>query len=69
MCTRKIGGDKEMDILFLIVSLLLLSFITGMRMLVHIWGKKYRYRTAWSLVDSKEERYKARKRNLRRVGR
>ncbi|WP_273124516.1 hypothetical protein ACNRWW_18540 [Metabacillus sp. HB246100] len=42
------------DILFLIVSLLLLSFITGMKMLIHIWGKKYEYKTAWSLVDQKK---------------
>jgi len=68
MCTRKIGGDK-MDILFLIVSLLLLSLITGMRMLISIWGKKYRYTTAWNLVDSKNERKNVRKRAIRKYGR
>lgn len=23
-------------------------------MLIHIWGKKYEYKTAWSLVDQKK---------------
>ncbi|MFV2047993.1 hypothetical protein KDJ21_008735 [Metabacillus litoralis] len=58
-----------MDILFLIVSLLLLSLITGMRMLISIWGKKYRYTTAWNLVDSKNERKNVRKRAIRKYGR
>ncbi|WP_176551214.1 hypothetical protein [Bacillus sp. AFS040349] len=58
-----------MDILFLIVSLLLLSFITGMRMLISVWGKKYRYTTAWNLVDSKNERNNVRKRAVRKYGR
>ncbi|WP_158638575.1 hypothetical protein [Metabacillus litoralis] len=39
------------DLLFLIVSLLLLSFITGMKMLIHIWSNKYEYKNAWDLVD------------------
>ncbi|WP_226671430.1 hypothetical protein [Metabacillus litoralis] len=39
------------EVLFLIVSLLLLSFITGMKMLIHIWSKKYEYKNAWDLVD------------------
>lgn len=53
--TRRRRGEILMqDILFLIVSLLLLSFITGMKMLIHIWGKKYEYKTAWSLVDQKK---------------
>ncbi|MCM3410321.1 hypothetical protein [Metabacillus litoralis] len=58
-----------MDILFLIVSLLLLSLITGMRMLISVWGKKYRYTTAWNLVDSKNERKNVRKRAIRKYGR
>lgn len=61
MCTRVIGGT-EMDILFLIISLLLLCLITGLRMLIHIWGKKYRYSTAWDLVESEEKREKLRNR-------
>ncbi|WP_162987471.1 hypothetical protein [Metabacillus litoralis] len=58
-----------MDILFLIVSLLLLSLITGMRMLISVWGKKYRYTTAWNLVDSKNERKNVRKSAIRKYGR
>lgn len=42
-------------ILFLIVSLLLLSMITGLKMLVSIWGKKYRYKNTWELLYSEEE--------------
>lgn len=55
MSTRMIGGTN-MDILFIIVSLLILCFITGLRMLIHIWGKKYRYSTAWSLVDTEKQK-------------
>lgn len=55
MCTRMIGGTK-MDILFLIVSLLILCFITGMKMLIQIWGKKYRYTTAWNLVETEKNK-------------
>lgn len=45
------GRLQMNDLLFLIVSLLLLSFITGMKMLIHIWSKKYEYKNAWDLVD------------------
>ncbi|WP_216775372.1 hypothetical protein [Metabacillus halosaccharovorans] len=47
-----------MDILFLIVSLLILCFITGMKMLIQIWGKKYRYTTAWNLVETDKNKGK-----------
>ncbi|WP_226528849.1 hypothetical protein [Metabacillus niabensis] len=47
-----------MDILFLIVSLLILCFITGMKMLIQIWGKKYRYTTAWNLVETEKNKGK-----------
>ncbi|MGM0876757.1 MAG: hypothetical protein ACQEWV_18850 [Bacillota bacterium] len=56
------------DTLFLIVALLLLSLITGMRMLVHIWGKKYRYKSAWELLDSDEDRIRVSKRNINKYG-
>ncbi|MGQ4666915.1 hypothetical protein [Metabacillus halosaccharovorans] len=56
-----------MDILFLIVSLLILCFITGMKMLIQIWGKKYRYTTAWNLVETEKnkERIKHKRRYQR----
>lgn len=55
-------GKLKMDILFLIISLLILCLITGLRMLIHIWGKKYRYNTAWHLVEVEKKREKIRKR-------
>lgn len=52
------GRLQMNDLLFLIVCLLLLSFITGMKMLIHIWSKKYEYKNAWDLVDVDERRDK-----------
>jgi hypothetical protein len=56
------------DTLFFIVALLLLSLITGVRMLVHIWGKKYRYKNAWELLNSDEDRLTVSKRNSKKYG-
>ncbi|MDQ0225294.1 hypothetical protein [Metabacillus niabensis] len=44
------------EILFLIVALLILSMITGMRMLINVWGKKYRYKSTWELLYSDDDR-------------
>lgn len=52
MGTRMIGGNDMNEILFLIVALLLLSLITGLRMLIHVWGKKYRYKSSWDMLYS-----------------
>ncbi|WP_175640321.1 hypothetical protein [Metabacillus schmidteae] len=51
-----------MDILFLIISLLILCLVTGLRILIHIWGKKYRYNTAWSLIDTEKRKVRIRDR-------
>jgi hypothetical protein len=56
------------EVLFLIVTLLLLSLITGLKMLVHVWGKKYRYSSAWELIYSKKEVANGHKRKKKGVG-
>ncbi|WP_378998617.1 hypothetical protein [Metabacillus niabensis] len=56
MATRKNGGNDMNEILFLIVALLILSMITGMRMLINVWGKKYRYKSTWELLYSDDDR-------------
>jgi hypothetical protein len=63
--TRMIGGVKVNEILFLIVALLLLSLITGLRMLIHVWGKKYRYKSSWEMLYSDGESIRDRKRKKR----
>lgn len=66
ICTRKIGGKVMSNLLFLIVVLLLLSLIIGFKMLIQIWGKKYRYKSTWEMVYS-EERMNDRSRKLKRT--
>lgn len=54
------------EILFLIVALLILSVITGMKMLVNVWGKKFRYKSTWELLYSDEEETAKRRRRYSR---
>ncbi|WP_299833556.1 hypothetical protein [uncultured Metabacillus sp.] len=56
------------EILFLIVVLLLLSFITGLRMLIDVWGKKYRYKSSWEMLYSHDEKGKTRNRTIKHYG-
>jgi hypothetical protein len=56
------------EFLFLIVALLLLCVITGLRMLILVWGEKYRYKSSWEMLYS-EETIRDRKRKLKRYGR
>ncbi|MDQ0233509.1 hypothetical protein [Metabacillus malikii] len=49
------------EILFLIVALLILCFITGMRMLINAWGKKYRYKSSWDLLYTDDKSVEKRK--------
>jgi hypothetical protein len=64
-----IGGVHMNDVLFLIVALLILIFITGLKILIHVWGKKYRYKSTWELMDSDVTTNKERRRKVKRYGR
>jgi hypothetical protein len=55
MGTRMIGGKDMNETLFLIVALLLLSLITGLRMIIQVWGRKYRYKSSWDMLYSDGE--------------
>ncbi|QGQ48074.1 hypothetical protein [Metabacillus sediminilitoris] len=44
------------DILFLIIALCILSLITTLKILIAVWGKKYRYKSTWDMLEFEDSR-------------